>query len=114
MNRFRMVLLSSDEGVGITKMKEHFDKLLLTLMFASMVGCVIYLTYTHQPPEVVTWAKDLAIGFQGALLGLITGVAIGTKITGDRNTIEAPKKPVVIEGSDTITPSKNGPDYLKG
>lgn len=67
--------------------KEHFDKFLLTGLFLVMVSVVLTLVWVKAPNDTISWAIQLTSGFQGALLGLITGVAIGMKIAGSGNTV---------------------------
>lgn len=69
--------------------REHFDKLLCTTLFLLMVHTVLALVYLHSSPDVISWARELASGFQGALLGLITGIAIGQRMLAKDS--EAPK-----------------------
>lgn len=61
-------------------MGDHFDKFLLTSLFLIMVGIVLVLAISHQPAETVAWARELTGTFSGALIGLITGVAIGKRM----------------------------------
>jgi hypothetical protein len=57
--------------------RDHFDKLLITFLILIAEGLVIFFVMKHVDMEVITWGMELVSGFVGALLGLVTGVAIG-------------------------------------
>ena len=69
--------------------EDHFDKFLLTTLFLIMVGIVLVLAIKGEPAETIAWARELTGTFSGALIGLITGVAIGKRIgsTGTTNEV---------------------------
>lgn len=58
----------------------HFDKLLLAAIFCLMVCVVLVLSASGKSAETVSWAREVASGLEGGLLGLITGVAVGRKM----------------------------------
>jgi hypothetical protein len=60
--------------------RDHFDKFLLAGLFLIMVGIVLILALKGEPPETIAWARELTGTFSGALIGLITGVAIGKRM----------------------------------
>lgn len=67
--------------------KDHFDKLLLTSLLVLGGWTVLHLENIKASSDAVGWAIHLTSEFQGALLGLITGVAIGARIAGNNNTV---------------------------
>ena len=60
--------------------KDHFDKLMLAGMIVYLIHVVLALVYFQAPAETVAWARELTSGFTGALIGLITGVAVGKRL----------------------------------
>ena len=54
----------------------HFDKLLLTFLFLCVLGTTILLIVTGQDQADIAWARETASAVIGALVGLVTGVAL--------------------------------------
>lgn len=73
--------------------KRNADKLLMASLFIYMVHVVLALVYWHANAETIAWAREIAAGFQGALLGLVTGVAIGQHLANEANAKANEPKP---------------------
>lgn len=65
-------------------LKTQFDKLLLTFLFLTVFFSVIIMVHNHIEPSVVSWGRETAAGFSGALLGLITGMKVGMAIAATK------------------------------
>jgi len=59
---------------------QFFDKLLLAALFLLVIHIELVLIWHGTSVEIVHEFGSLASGFQGAILGLITGVAVGKHI----------------------------------
>lgn len=59
---------------------QHFDKLLLFVGFMIVLHWGIAMVWHKAPPDVSNEVFSFAHEFQGALLGLITGIAVGKKM----------------------------------
>lgn len=57
-------------------LRRDFDKLLLTSVFLLLVGLVVHMSHDNQDASIINWAREQAGTVLGALLGLITGVAL--------------------------------------
>jgi hypothetical protein len=60
-------------------LRDNFDKLLLTVIFAFMVCVVIHMSHDQKDADQILWARELAGTFAGGLLGLITGHALASR-----------------------------------
>lgn len=58
---------------------DHFDKLLLTALFLVLMGIILHVSHDGRDAMDVGWAREQANLITGALLGLITGQALGRK-----------------------------------
>lgn len=58
-------------------LKSQFDKLLLSFFLVLFTAVVLFLFKHGADTKVLDWAANAFSSFMGALLGLITGVAIG-------------------------------------
>lgn len=70
---------------------DNLDKFILVSLFIWIVHETFIFVAMHANPEIVSWAKELASGFQGALLGLITGVALGKRMMESKDVSLSPK-----------------------
>lgn len=60
----------------------HFDKLLLAFLFLVALGVVLYLATTGNQ-ATLGWSQHAADLILGALIGMITGVALTRKKADD-------------------------------
>lgn len=58
---------------------QHFDKYFIGFFLLVMTGVCVYFAI-HGTEKGFDWATHVYDNFQGALLGLITGIAVGMKI----------------------------------
>ncbi len=59
----------------------HFDKLVLLFMLMVWIGLVLVSVHAKLDPGVLSWAREQTTAVQGALLGLLTGIAIGRRMS---------------------------------
>ena len=58
--------------------QDNFDKLLLSLLWMFAIFVVLHMAHDSRDNEHISWAREVASGLLGALLGLITGARLAS------------------------------------